>query len=296
MEQGFLSQVGLPLAVVLMMVAMGLTLSVADFKRLLSNPRPVGLGLVNQLVLLPIAGFIVALIFPLEAVFAISLMMIAACPGGPMSNLIVHVAEADRALSITLTAISNMLAFLSVPLIVNFAIGYFSAGVDTISLPVLQTMLQIALLTVVPVIIGMFIRSRNPDFAERTKPLFKRLASGLMFVVIMALVIQNIDLIINKGPVFGPALIVLNALTMGIGYWSARLLKLNIPQSNTIMVETGVQNATLAITIALTLLNNTDMSIIPALYGLWMLITGFPIAWWLGQRQASPHAKMAMSQ
>lgn len=295
MEQGFLSQVGLPVAIALMMVTMGMTLSVADFKRLLTDPRAVGLGLVNQLILLPLAGFIVASILPLEAVFAISLMMIAACPGGPMSNLIVHVAEADRALSVTLTAISNSVAFISVPLIVNFAIRYFSDGSDTIALPVLQTMLQIAFLTVVPVIIGMFIRSRNPDFAERTKPLFKRLASGVIFIVVLALVIQNLEMIISNGPVFGPALIVLNALTMGIGYGTARLLKLNVPQSNAIMVETGVQNATLAIVIALTLLNNTEMSIIPALYGLWMLITGFAVAWWVGRSQSATQARVAVS-
>lgn len=295
MEQGILSQVGLPVAIALMMVTMGMTLSVADFKRLLTDPRAVGLGLVNQLILLPIAGFIVASILPLEAVFAISLMMIAACPGGPMSNLIVHVAEADRALSVTLTAISNSVAFLSVPLIVNFAIRYFSDGSDTITLPVLQTMLQIAFLTVIPVIIGMFIRSRNPDFAERTKPLFKRLASGVVFIVILALVIQNIEMIVSNGPVFGPALIVLNALTMGIGYWTARLLKLNVQQANTIMVETGVQNATLAIVVALTLLDSPEMSIIPALYGLWMLITGFAVAWWVGKAQAPSQASVAIS-
>lgn len=295
MEQGFLSQVGLPVAIALMMVTMGMTLSVADFKRLLTDPRAVGLGLVNQLILLPLAGFIVASILPLEAVFAISLMMIAACPGGPMSNLIVHVAEADRALSVTLTAISNSVAFVSVPLIVNFAIRYFSDGSDTVALPVLQTMLQIAFLTVIPVLIGMFIRSRNPDFAERTKPLFKRLASGVIFIVVLALVIQNIEMIVSNGPVFGPALIVLNALTMAIGYGTARLLKLNVPQANAIMVETGVQNATLAIVIALTLLNNSEMSIIPALYGLWMLITGFVVAWWVGKDQASSQASVAIS-
>ncbi|MBL8091518.1 MAG: hypothetical protein JNJ43_14375, partial [Anaerolineales bacterium] len=108
MEQSVLSSVVLPLAIVLIMVALGMTLTIADFRRVLAQPKQVSIGLLCQLVLLPVLGFIVAGIFALPAVYAISIILLAAAPGGATSNLIVHAADGDRALSVTLTAISNM--------------------------------------------------------------------------------------------------------------------------------------------------------------------------------------------
>jgi len=286
MEQGILSQVALPVAVIFVMFAMGLALTLADFQRLITNPKAVGLGLFNQLIIIPIIGFALATILPLNALLAVSLVMMASVPGGPMSNLIVHVADADRALSVTLTAISNFVAFITVPLYVNFAINRFSADASTISLPVVQTMVQIAILTVVPVTIGMFVRSRAAGFAERTRGTFKTVASVIFWVVVILLIVQNWAMIVENAPTLGPALILLNFVGMAIGYFSASALKLSQDQSVAIMVETGVQNSTLAITIALTIMNLPEMSIIPALYGLWMLLSGFAVAWWFSRRKS----------
>lgn len=284
MEQGILSQIALPLAVIFVMFAMGLALTTADFQRLVTNPKAVGLGLFNQLIIMPIIGILLASIFPMSAILAVSLVLVASVPGGPMSNLIVHVAEGDRALSVSLTALSNFVAFITVPLYVNFAINRFSADADAISLPIVSTMVQIALLTIVPVIIGMTVHSRSPDFAARTRGTFKTVASVIFWIIIILLVVQNWQLIVDNAATLGPVLILLNGIGLTLGYFSAKALTLPTDQQAAIMVETGVQNSTLAITIALTIMNLPDLSIIPGLYGLWMLLTGFAIASWLSRR------------
>lgn len=281
MEANFISTVILPLAIVIIMISMGMTLTIADFRRVLSQPKPIAVGLLCQLVLLPILGFAVAFIFPLEPIFAISIVLLAASPGGSTSNLIVHSVEADRALSVTLTAISNLVVFLTIPFLLSLAFGFFGTGSQTGSFPVIDTMIQVAALTIVPVMIGMTIRYFAPGFCERVKNGSKLFAGGFLLLIIIVLVIQNWGQIMAEGPRFAPAFIVLNLLALGLGYWIAKLFGINQTQSTTIGIETGLQNSTLSITIALSVLNSSAMAIVPGLYGVWMLATGFAFAFYM---------------
>ena len=283
MESSFVSEVILPLAIVIIMITMGMTLTVADFRRVLSQPKAIGVGLLCQLILLPIIGIIVALIFPLEAVFAISIILLAASPGGTTSNLVSHAAELDRALSVSLTAISNLLSWVSIPILLTIAFRLFADGPTSTALPIGEIMLQVAALTLVPVIIGMGIRAWKPDFAERTKNGSKIFSGVFLLVVIIALVIQNWDTILVEGPRFALAFIVLNAVALAVGFAVAKLFGLDQTQSTTIGIETGLQNSTLAITVALSVLSSNEMAIIPGLYGIWMLATGFAFAFWLNR-------------
>lgn len=284
MQESVLSNVVLPLAIVLIMVALGMTLTIADFKRVFTQRKQVLIGLLCQLVLLPILGFLVAGAFALPAVYAISIILLAAAPGGATSNLIVHAADGDRALSVTLTAISNMLAWFTIPFLLGIAYTTYGSGALDIDFPVASTMIQVAVLTVIPVIIGMAIRNWKPDFAEKSKRFSRIFATVFLFLVILALIIQNWDVIVNDGPRFAPAFIVLNIAALVVGYIVPKLMGIDLVQTITISIETGIQNSTVAITVALTILNNNEMAVIPGLYAIWMYVTGFALAFWLARR------------
>jgi BASS family bile acid:Na+ symporter len=283
MQESVLSNVVLPLAIVIIMVALGMNLTIADFKRVATQPRQVAVGLLCQLVLLPLLGFAVAGVFSLAPVYAISIVLLAASPGGATSNLIVHAADGDRALSVTLTAISNMLAWFTIPFLLGIAYATYGSGGLDIDFPVASTMIQVAVLTIIPVIIGMAIRSWKPAFAERTKRFSRIFATVFLFLVILALIIQNWDVIVNDGPRFAPAFIALNIAALAVGFLAARLAGINAVQTGTIAIETGIQNSTVAITVALTILNNNEMAVVPGLYAIWMYVTGFALAYWMAR-------------
>lgn len=293
MEGGIVAEVVLPLAIFLIMVSLGMALVPDDFKRVLSAPKQVGIGLLCQLVLLPLLGFGIAGLFPLEAVFAVSIVLLCAAPGGTTSNLVVHAADVDRALSVTLTALSNSVVWLTMPFLLDLGFRTFGDQGVTIDFPVGEVMLQVAALTIVPVIIGMAIRNRAPDWAERAADRSKVLAGGFLAVVIVVLVIQEWDLVVSDGPRFAPAFIALNAAALAVGYGVARLARIDGDQALTISIETGLQNSTLAITIAISVLDDGQLAIIPGLYGVWMLATGFGFALFMARRTAARQDRRA---
>ena len=284
MQESIISSVILPLAIAIIMVTLGMTLTVADFRRIFTQPKPIFIGLFCQMVLLPLLGFAVAGIFALPAIYAISLVLLAVSPDGATSNLIIHAGDGDRALGITLTAITNMLAFLTIPFGLSIAYSLYGSGALNIEFPVVDTMIQVAVITLIPTLIGMGIRQWKPEFAENSKRWSKTFATVFLFLVILALIIQNWDVIVRDGPRFAPAFIVLNIVSLIVGYFVPRLLKVDFIQSMTIAIETGLQNSTVSITVAITLLNNNDMAIIPGLYAIWMYVTGFALAFWMSRR------------
>lgn len=295
MEQGVLSQVGLPIAIFVIMVAMGMTLTTGDFREVVRDRKAVAVGLGCQLLVLPLLGFAIAGLFPLAPVFAVSIVLLAASPGGTTSNLIVHVAEGDRALSVSLTTLSNMFVFMLMPLYLGLAANLFGGIDGAVGVPVVQTMVQVAGLTVVPVLVGMTIRRYRPEFAHRTREFGKYFSAALLGVIILALVIQNWSAIVSDGPTFAPAFITLNLLALGAGFGIATLLGLDRRQAVTIGAETGLQNATIAIAVALSIIGSSEMAIVPGLYGVWMLGTGYAFAMLLNkQARAEVAARRAL--
>ncbi len=284
MQESVISSVILPLAIFIIMITLGMTLTVADFRRIFTQPKPVFIGLFCQMVLLPLLGFAVAGIFGLTAVYAISLILLAVSPDGATSNLIIHAGDGDRALGVTLTAITNMLAFLTIPFGLSIAYSMYGTGALDIDFPVADTMIQVAVITIIPTLLGMGIRVWKPDFAENSKRWSKIFAAAFLFLVILALIIQNWDVIVRDGPRFAPAFIALNVASLIVGYYVPKLLGIDYVQSMTIAIETGLQNSTVSITVALTLLNNNEMAIIPGLYAIWMYVTGFALAFLMARR------------
>ena len=271
----------------IIMLGMGLSLVTDDFKRVILYPKAVFVGLANQLILLPLIGFGIASLFNVRPEIAVGLMILAACPGGPTSNLIAHLAKGNTALSVTLTALSSLITILTIPFIVNIALERFLEKGQVIQLDVVQTIIQVMAIIVIPIIIGMTIRRYKERFAlKMAKPV--RIGSGIVLaLVIVGIVVKEKD---NIGSYFqeaGMVAILLNLATMFVGYYSAKIFKLNDKSAISIAIESGIQNGTLAISIAVVLLNNTEFAIAPAIYSLLMFLTGGVIIYW-GSRKFVP--------
>lgn len=228
MQSSFLTTVFLPLALFIIMLGMGLGLTLNDFKRVFIQPKAVILGLIAQLIVLPIIGFLLAMIFPLLPELAVGVMILAACPGGPTSNMVTYLVRGNVALSITLTAISSLITVFTIPLMVNL----FFLGL---------------------IIAGLLLKERNN-------------VASFFFQV-------------------GGVTLTLNLLTMALGYTIATLGKLDSSSAKAITVEVGIQNGTLAIAVATTLLNSPNMAIPAAIYSLIMFVTSAAFAGIVRNRQ-----------
>ena len=285
-----ISQIFLPISLAIIMFGMGLTLVLDDFGRLFTYPKTVLVGLWNQLVFLPLIGFLIIILFDLSSSMAIGVMILSVCPGGPTSNLITQVARGNIGLSVTLTALASLITVFTIPIILSKAISYFTGDTGVIiELPVLQTMLQILVLTVIPVSIGMVIRKRNEGFAVRMeKPM--RTASTVLFVIIFLLVmIANKEDLIQAMKEVGLATLLLNLSTMGLGYITAKFFSITGKSLISIIIESGIQNGTLAFVIATTILHNIDMGLATGAYSIWMFITGGILMWRIGNKRKKAH-------
>ncbi len=281
-----IGQIFLPVSLAIIMFGMGLTLVIGDFIRIFTYPKAVLVGLINQIILLPIIGFSIVVLFKLSPTMATGVMILSLCPGGPTSNLITQVSRGNIGLSVTLTALASLITVFTIPVLLSEAIAYFTGNTGVvIELPVLQTMLQILVITVIPIAIGMIIRKRNEGFALRMeKPM--RTASTILFVIIfLVIIIANKDNLVQAMKEVGLATLLLNLLAMGLGFLTAKLFGIAGNSQITITIESGIQNGTLAFVIATTILNNFEMGLPTGAYSIWMFITGGILMWRLGSKK-----------
>ncbi|MBJ24550.1 MAG: bile acid:sodium symporter [Flavobacteriaceae bacterium] len=280
-----ITQIFLPLSLAIIMFGMGLTLSIVDFGRLFTYPKAVFVGLLNQLIFLPLIGLLIIFLFDLNPSMAIGIMILSLCPGGPTSNLITQVARGNIGLSVTLTALASLITVFTIPIILSKAIAYFTGDTAVvIELPILETMLQILLITVIPISIGMIIRKRNEGFSLRMeRPM--RIASTVLFIIIFLLVmIANKEDLTQAMKEVGFATLLLNLSTMGLGYITSKFFGITGKSQISITIESGIQNGTLAFVIATTILNNIEMGLPTGAYSIWMFITGGVLMWRLGSK------------
>lgn len=273
MESSILTELFLPLALAVIMFGMGLSLTLSDFKRILIYPKAVLLGLLNQIVLLPVVAFFIAKGLRLSPELAVGLMILAACPGGATSNLITHLAKGDTALSITLTAFSSMITVLTIPFVVNFSIGYFIPGGEEQQLEILGTVISVLVITIIPVAIGMLVLKKVPALAKKLEIPFRQFSTVFFILIVVSAFVKERDNLVQFFIDAGPASLALNLATLGLGYGVSKVAGLNFRQSLTIAVESGIQNGTLGITIAATLIVNSVMTIPSAIYSLIMFGT-----------------------
>jgi BASS family bile acid:Na+ symporter len=280
METNFVTAIFLPLALGVIMFGMGMSLTLADFRRVIFVPKAAAIGLANQLVFLPLLAFGIAWLFTLTPPLAVGMMILAACPGGPTSNLISYLCRADVALSISLTAISSVVTVITIPLLVQFSLDWFVGMEDRIRLPLWDSVLKILIITLVPTALGMAFHIWKPAVCRRAEK-WVNLASIILFLMVLAgAIYSQKEELAGFFRVAGAAALVLNVVTMLCGYLTALWLGLERRQQLTISIESGLQNGTLAITIAASplLLNRPEMAIFPAIYSLVMFFSaGFLI-------------------
>lgn len=281
-----LLKVFLPLSLAIIMFGMGMNLVVNDFTQVFKNPKAVIIGLINQIVLLPLLGFLLALVFNLDATMAVGIVILAACPGGPTSNMITQMCNGNIALSVSLTAIASFTSIVTLNFITSFALDFFgtTANATSIELPVLDTTFQIMIITLLPISLGMLIRNFKSDFALKMEKPMKITSSTIFVLIFIGIIATNFKILGDALLRVGHVTLLLNLLAVGIGYLIARWVKLNHKDAIAIGIEGGIQNGTLAFVITTSILENIEMAIPTAAYSIWMYVSASVLMWRLGKK------------
>ncbi|MEM6522916.1 MAG: bile acid:sodium symporter family protein [Bacteroidota bacterium] len=270
----------LAISLIIIMLGMGLSLTLKDFTQIFRRPKAIIIGLISQLLLLPIIGFLLINVFTLSSEIAIGIIILAACPGGPTSNLVTHLAKGDTALSVSLTAISSLLTLVTIPFIINLGLQQVLGQGTEIQLDVIQTIIQILIIVIIPVGIGMLLNAKRHQFAARMLDPVRK-ASAVVFVLVVAgIIIKERAVIVTHFQQAGLVALTLNLLTMTVGFGLGFLARLELRQRVSIAIESGIQNGTLGISIATVLLSNSSYAISPAVYGVIMFLTGGIFIFW----------------
>lgn len=278
----------LALSLIIIMFGMGLSLVIDDFKRIFTTPKAIFIGLTNQLILLPIVGFTFIYLFPLQPEIAIGVIILVACPGGATSNLVTHLAKGDIALSVSLTALSSLATLLTIPFIINMGLQTVLGEDTTIQLNILD-IIQIFAIVIFPVSLGMIIRAKKKAFANKMEDSVRKASAVVFVLVLVGILVKERANLISYFEQAGVIMLILNCVTMSIGFVVARVFKLSFKQGISISIESGIQNGTLAITIANMLPGNTSYEIAPAIYSLIMFFTGGAVIFWsLKKQKVSP--------
>lgn len=274
MDFQFFINTVLPLALSLIMLGLGMTLRVADFTRIATYPKAAAVGLLCQMVLLPLTGFALASVFPLAPALAVGVMILAFCPAGASSNLITYLARGDVALAVSLTAISSFAAVFTAPVLINLSIQHFMGEGQEVQLPVMKTIIQVSRMVVLPVIIGMLINAWKPDITKALESPMRLLSTVVLAMAVFGAVWADKANLVSNFQSAGVVMLCLNVLTLWIGYNVARLFRLSQKQAITVSIEGGIQNGTMAIVIAATILQQPVMAVPAAVYSLIMFATG----------------------
>ncbi|MFC9993492.1 bile acid:sodium symporter family protein [Nocardia sp. NPDC127526] len=287
----------LPLALALVMFGLGLTLTVDDFARVLRYPKAAAIALVCQIVVLPLLCLGLVYLFGLEGALAVGMMLLVASPGGTSANLFSHIAGGDVALNITLTAINSVLAVFTMPIVVTLSIAAFLGDEAGIGLQPAK-FVQVIAIVLVPVALGMWVRRRFTEFAERMRRPVKIASVTVLVLVILAAVISEFDTGLEHLGQLGGISLLLSTLSLTIGYFVPRLFRVDTGQSIASAFEIGIHNATLAIAIAVSVLDNETMAIPGAIYGILMFFPAAVAATLLArrQREAAPARQPTGSQ
>ena len=281
-----LKQLALPVALFAILFGMGLSLVPDDFRRVILKPKAKIVGLFCQLLLLPAVAFALALFFRLPGELAVGLMVLAACPGGATSNVITHLAKGDTALSVSLTAVSSMICVFTIPWIVGWSMNWFMGSGAAVALPFWKTLMQLTLVTILPILCGMAVRRTRPALALRMERPANVFALVFLVLIIAAAVAREKDLA-HQFAVAGPAAITLNIVTMALGYAAGWLTGLPKAQRTTISIEAGIQNGTLALGITLGLLDSARIAMPSVVYCLFMFFTGGLMVALFGKRRTA---------
>lgn len=284
MDSPLLTTVLLPGAIAVIMCSLGLALTPADFRRVLTAPRGVAIGMLNMALLSPLLAFAMAKMFGLAPELAVGLVLLGASPGGMMANMLTHLSRGDTALSVTMTAISSIGAAVTVPLFLGLSTSHFGAA-EAGDVGMLGIVARVFAVTVVPVVIGMELRRRRPEWVAAVYQPVRRASLLLFGLVVLGAIASEHDTVgANLRDVAGAAL-ALNLAAMSLSFAISKLARLDNRQATAIALELGIHNSALAIAVGTALAS--DVAIPAAVYSSFMLFTGGAFAWAMSRRNAA---------
>ena len=266
----------LPAALAFIMFSVGLALQASDFGRVFVQPKGLFVGLLGQLVLVPLAALGVVMLFELPPALGIGLMILSACPGGASSGFLTHLARGNAALSLTLTVISSLAALVTFPLLVNGVLGWLGSEVlgdgaaQLTELPVGKLIGSVLVVTTLPILAGMLLRYKAPGFTARSEKAIGRLATLFFAAIVAATFLAHKDTILDNLHAVGPATLVLNFGVMGVAYGLVLLVGAARRDAVAVAMECGLQNAGLAIFVSIVLLRQPELAVAGVVYALTM--------------------------
>lgn len=284
-----LAQVALPLILVFMMFTMGLSIKINDLKKVAIFPRAFAVGAFLQIFSLPLIAFTISYIginyFNLDPYLAVGLMIISACPGGVTSNMFTYLAKANLALSVALTSIISLLSVITTPLIVGQSIQYFLKDPAIVDFSITKMVMGVFFISTIPVLIGMVVKNKNNDLAQRLEDRLKNVSSILFFIILIAAVAKDWKLVFSSFSDVGTITIALNIACIFVAIIASKIFRLSTAELRAIVYECGLQNGTMGIFIALTILKNEKMVIPSAVYSILMFITGGAYLYWILRKE-----------
>ncbi|MEQ3694948.1 MAG: bile acid:sodium symporter family protein [Alcanivorax sp.] len=279
-----LTQIALPISLILIMTGVGMGLKIADFRRVVAQPKAFLIGAICQMAILPLIAVAIIELTGLTGPLAIGLFILALCPGGTTSNLYTLLARGDVGLSVSLTAVIGFITPFTIPILGAWAIANYATAEQAIVFPVLKTWITLIVVTVIPVIIGMLLRAKWESLALRLEPWVSKFSIAVLALVIVVICVNLGEKLIDFALLAGPAALLLNLVTMSLGYVAGSLLLHHEDQARTISLEVGLQNGTLALMITTGILQNAEMSVAPSVYSLLMFITATLFTVWVRKR------------
>jgi BASS family bile acid:Na+ symporter len=281
MDSPLIVSVLLPAAIAVIMCSLGLTLTREDFRRVLTAPRGVAIGMLNLALISPLLALAMAELFGLPPELAVGLVLLGASPGGMMANMLTHLSRGDTALSVTMTAISSVGAMITVPLFLGLASSHFDAT-EVGDVGMLGIVLRVFAITVIPVAIGMELRRRRPERVEEVYPRVRWISLTLFAVVVLGAIVSEHDTVVENLAEVAAAALALNLAAMALSFAISKLARLDDRQATAIALELGIHNSALAIAVGASLLE--ELAIPAAVYSSFMLFTGGAFAWLMSRR------------
>ncbi|TLS76456.1 bile acid:sodium symporter family protein [Photobacterium damselae] len=282
--QHIVTQVLLPITLAIVMLGMGLGLKRADFSRVITQPKSSIIGLCLQIFMLPTLALVLIQLLPLSSTAAAGLFLVSLCPGGATSNLFSLIAKGDVALSITLTAVISLLSPFLLPLIFITYLDIHGSQLEQFQLPIDLAIKQLIAVTVLPISLGMIITKWLPKQSQRIQPMVKKLSTIAMLLIILALLITNQKIFDRFISIEGVAVLLLSSCSLFLAYFIAGKIKVSQQAQRTIAIEVGVQNAGTAMMVALSIMHQPQLAVVPLMYGLLMNIPACLFVAWVSRK------------
>ena len=266
----------LPATLVIIMMGIGLSITTGDLRNIIVEPRNLVVGLASQLILLPVIAFLIATFSNIRPEFKVGLIIISACPGGVTSNLVNYIIRGNVALCVSITVVNGILTLITIPLIVRFALQLYMGEDTEIVLPVLDTIIKIFMITVIPASIGIYIRRKREELAMKIQNPLRIILPLLLLSVYAGVVFLEGNGEAGLDSHFFrliPYALMLNLFSMTAGLLIPKLFRLTKQNQYTIAFEVGLQNSTLAIFVASTLLGSQEMALVAVVYGSFSFFT-----------------------